>query len=281
MRLTVVQTCDIDRQTCLDFLASDTLAFEHLDWLNPQERLFDLLSFALLDGNSIKAILSFSADVPRVSWISLFLAIRDDLHPLYFNYLYTHSYYNLKRYGADYSFILDLRPWMTVLAETQGFTIQDNVISFAYTPSSTPEVYLQPEITIRPMQAPDLEPVIKLDGLSFPPQWQLSQRGLRKLLQNGGVHSVLLSHGELLGYAMHSRYGAFAHLDRVAILPGYQSQGFGKALINSQIKKLMSSGVVKFTVNTQASNLPSQTLYKHLGYTETGKPVPVLAKAIE
>lgn len=280
MTLKLVPTRNFDQQACLEFLASDTLDFEHLDWLSAQERLFDPLSFALLDGNSIKSILAFSADVPQVSWISFFSSLRDGNHPLYFNYLYTQSADYLKSSRVDSVFMLDLRPWMTLLAETHGFTRQDNVISLAYSPTDLPAPHLPPEIHIRAMELADLEAVLLVDRLCFPPQWQLSPRGLQKLLLNGGLHSVLLHQGQLIAYAMHSRYGAFAHLDRVAVLPAWQSQGFGKALISSQIQTLMQSGVVKFTVNTQGSNLPSQALYLHLGYTETGMPVPVLGHAI-
>lgn len=280
MALKLVPTRDLDQQVCLEFLGSDTLDFEHLDWLSAQERLFDPLSFALVDGDTINAILSFSADVPQVTWISFFASVRDGNHPTYFDHIYTQSLGYLKSYGVEYVYLLDLRPWMTLLAETHGFTLQDKVISLSYSPTELLAPHLPPDVSISEMQATDLEAVLLLDRLSFPPQWQLSSRGLRKLLLNGGLHSVLTYESQLVAYAMHSRYGAFAHLDRVAVLPGWQSQGFGKTLISNQIFSLMQSGVIKFTVNTQGSNLPSQALYLHLGYTETGMPVPVLGHAI-
>ncbi len=280
MALKLVPTRDLDQQVCLEFLGSDTLDFEHLDWLSAQERLFDPLSFALVDGDSIKTILSFSADVPQVTWISFFASVRDGKHPTYFDLIYTQSLGYLKSYGVEYVYLLDLRPWMTLLAETHGFTLQDKVISLSYSPTELLAQHLPPDVSISEMQATDLEAVLLLDRLSFPPQWQLSSRGLQKLLLNGGLHSVLTYESQLVAYAMHSRYGAFAHLDRVAVLPGWQSQGFGKTLISNQIYSLMQSGVIKFTVNTQGSNLPSQALYLHLGYTETGMPVPVLGHAI-
>lgn len=280
MPLNVVPTRDFDQKACLEFLATDTLDYEHLDWLSAQERLFDPFSFALLDGNAIKAILLLSADVPQVSWISFFAGVRDESHPLYFTYLYAQARHYLKSYGVDAVFLLDLRPWMTLLAESQGFTLQDQVISFAFSPSTLPAFHLAPQTAVRPMQPADLDAVLLLDRLSFSPQWQLGPHGLQKLLQNGGQHSVLCFKDQLIGYAMHSSYGAFAHLDRVAVLPAYQSQGYGKTLITSQIQTLSKAGVVKFTVNTQGSNLPSQALYLSLGYTKTGIPVPVLSHAI-
>ena len=280
MPLKVVPTRDFDQQACYEFLASDTLDYEHLDWLSAQERLFDSFTFVLLDGSEIKSMLSFSADVPKITWISFFAALRDGNHPSYFASLYAQGIQYLKSYMVEFAFLLDLRPWMTIMAESQGFTLQDQVISFALSPSVVPTPHLTPEITIRSMQPTDLDAVLLLDQLSFPPQWQLGLRGLRKLQANDGLHSVLFHKDRLVAYAMQSTYGAFAHLDRVAVLPTFQSQGYGKTLITNQIQTLMKSGVLKFTVNTQGSNLPSQALYLGLGYTKTGIPVPVLSHRI-
>ncbi len=280
MSYNVVLTRDIDKQACYDFLALDTLDYEHLDWLSAQERLFDPFSFALLDGSSIKAILSFSADVPQISWISFFASLRDGNHASYFYNIYAQGLQYLKSYAVDSVYLLDLRPWMTILAQSQGFQPHDQIISFAYTPSAVPRPHLNREVMIRSMRSTDLEAVQLLDRSCFLPQWQLGLRGLQKLHANGGVHSVLFHGNHLIAYAMHSTYGAFAHLDRIAVSPGFQAQGYGKTLIISQIQTLLKSGVIKFTVNTQSSNLPSQALYHGLGYKETGTPVPVLRYSI-
>lgn len=280
MSLKVVSTRDYDRQACLDFLASDTLAYEHLDWLGAQERLFDPLTFALLEDSSIKAILSLSADVPSTSWICFFDALRDGNHAEYFTYIYAQIMTILKSYAIDSVFLLDLRPWMTFLAEMLGFTRQDEVISFAYSPTTLPTFALPPGISIRSMQPADLPAVLAIDQRCFPPQWQISSRSLVKLQQNGGLHSVLLCDGQLVAYAIQSTYGAFSHLDRIAVQPTCQAQGYGKVLLINQIQKLLQTGVVKFTVNTQGSNLPSQRLYQGIGYTKTGFPVPVLGHLI-
>ena len=280
MTLIVVPTRDYDRTACLDFLASDTLAYEHLDWLSAQERLFDPLTFALLEDSSIKAVLSLSADVPKTSWICFFDALRDENHIVYFNYIYAQVLTILKSYAIDSVFLLDLRPWMTFLAETLGFTRQDEVISFAYSPTTIPTFALPPGISIRSMQPADLPEVLAIDQTCFPPQWQISSRSLAKLQQNGGMHSVLLLEGQLVAYAMQSTYGAFSHLDRLAVQPTCQTQGYGKTLLINQIQKLLQTGVVKFTVNTQGSNLPSQRLYQAIGYIKTGLPVPVLGHII-
>lgn len=280
MSLKVIPTRDYDQQACLEFLASDTLTYEHLDWLSAQERLFDPLSFALLNKTSIKAILSLSADVPKSAWICSFYAIRDGNHPEYFTYTYTQILTLLKSFTIDSVYLLDLRPWMTLLAKTLGFVHQDDVVSFAYSPISVPAFTVPDGCSIRSMQTADLATVLAMDQMSFPPQWQISPRGLAKVQQNGGLHSVLLREGQLIAYAMHSTYGAFAHLDRIAVMPSYQSQGFGKSLLINQIQKLLKTGVVKFTVNTQGSNLPSQRLYQALGYSITGFPVPVLSHKI-
>jgi ribosomal-protein-alanine N-acetyltransferase len=280
MAFKVIPTRDCDAQACLDFLASDTLAYEHLDWLSAQDRLFDLLSFALFEDHTIKAILSLSADIQKTAWISFFDALRDGNHANYLHYTYAHIQALLKSYAIESVFLLDLRPWLTLLAKTLGFTVQDEVISFAYSPAEVPAFFLSPGISVRPMQTADLPAVLAADQASFPPQWQISSRGLVKLLQNGGLHSVLLQEGQLIAYAMHSTYGAFAHLDRIAVLPTHQAQGYGKVLLINQIQKLLQTGVVKLTVNTQASNLPSQRLYRTIGYHETGLPVSVLGHSI-
>lgn len=280
MSYVVIPTRECDRQACLDFLASDTIAYEHLDWLGPQERLFDPLSFALLEENSIKAILCLSADVPRKSWICFFNSLRDGLHPDHLRHIYAHLQPVLKSHAIDSVFLLDLRPWMTLLAEALGFRHHDDVISFSYSPIHAQASMLPHGYSIRSIQPTDLPAVLALDQLCFLAQWQMSTRSLEKLLQNGGLHSVLLYQERLIAYAMHSTYGAFAHLDRIAVLPSDQGQGCAKALLINQIQSLQKNGVLKFTVNTQASNLPSQRLYQAVGYIANGIPVPVLSQSI-
>ncbi|MEA4813208.1 MAG: GNAT family N-acetyltransferase, partial [Anaerolineaceae bacterium] len=56
--------------------------------------------------------------------------------------------------------------------------------------------------------------------------------------------------------------------------------GFAKALLANQTENLLQRGFTQFTVNTQQSNLPSQKLYKSLGYQILENRVPVFMHTI-
>lgn len=165
MAFNVIPTRDCNPQVCLDFLASDTLAYEHLDWLSAQDRLFDPLSFALIEDHTIKAILALSADIPTTAWICFYDTLRDGNHPKYLHVIYAQIQPLLKSFDISSVYLLDLRPWMTLLAETLGFTRQDEVISLAYSPTEFEAFNLPSGTSIRFMHAVDLPEVLATDSL--------------------------------------------------------------------------------------------------------------------
>ncbi|RJP49979.1 MAG: GNAT family N-acetyltransferase, partial [Anaerolineaceae bacterium] len=67
-----------------------------------------------------------------------------------------------------------------------------------------------------------------------------------------------------------------AHLARLGVQPEAQGRGVGAALVNDLIQRLNIGRNGSLSVNTQADNAASLSLYKKLGFVQTGEHFPVL-----
>jgi ribosomal protein S18 acetylase RimI-like enzyme len=59
------------------------------------------------------------------------------------------------------------------------------------------------------------------------------------------------------------------------VLPGWQGNGIGKALVRHLIEHYNRRGIRELTVNTQDNNSASLGVYHGLGFAETGASYPV------
>lgn len=82
------------------------------------------------------------------------------------------------------------------------------------------------------------------------------------------VVSVVESSGELVGYVVYYPVAGEMHLENIAVLPDYHSQGFGRALIahvEESAKACAMKSVWLYTNEAMTENLQ---LYPSLGYSE-------------
>ncbi|MDP3184422.1 MAG: GNAT family N-acetyltransferase, partial [Anaerolineales bacterium] len=64
-------------------------------------------------------------------------------------------------------------------------------------------------------------------------------------------------------------------LARLAVRQEAQGYGVGRALVSDLLQTLARRGAWRLTVNTQEDNASSLSLYKKLGFIETGDRYPV------
>jgi len=128
---------------------------------------------------------------------------------------------------------------------------------------------------IRGMLQYDLPAVAAVDAAAFEPLWQNSLPSLERAYPQAVLATVVEADGRVLGYQLSTRNPLGAHLARLAVLPGLQGRGLGRALVADLIQQAEWHGMFHLSVNTQSDNSASLRLYKRIGFRETGERYPV------
>jgi ribosomal protein S18 acetylase RimI-like enzyme len=112
-----------------------------------------------------------------------------------------------------------------------------------------------------------LETLIDVDSNSFPWLWRNSADEFREYFAQPGVEIfVLRVRGRAVGYLGITVFPGWGHIDRLAVVHGYQGRGLGRSLTEFAINRLASLGAVRVGLSTQQRNERSQTLYSRLGF---------------
>jgi ribosomal protein S18 acetylase RimI-like enzyme len=72
--------------------------------------------------------------------------------------------------------------------------------------------------------------------------------------------------GRLVSYVGVTRFRAWGHLDRIAVLPELQGQGIGLESLEWALYVLAQSGARRIGLSTQARNERSRLLYERYGF---------------
>lgn len=82
---------------------------------------------------------------------------------------------------------------------------------------------------------------------------------------------LVLTDGEnVFGYLSYLHILDELHIMNVAVLPEYQSRGFGKAMVKRIIEDAKSLCAVAITLEVRESNVRAQKLYESLGFVSVG-----------
>lgn len=167
--------------------------------------------------------------------------------------------------------------WLDRALRDAGMTPADRVLYFALDRLQRRTWPAHPSsvsCTIRDATLADLTPLATLDNLAFDPLWRYTPRHLHDALLNG---PVLLAHvdAELIGYVALLLERTNCTIARLAVHPGYQGQGCGRALLIAGLQRAQAWGCSRALLNTQANNQRSQQLYRSLGFRPTGESFAV------
>lgn len=127
----------------------------------------------------------------------------------------------------------------------------------------------------------DLAEVIRVDRLAFDDFWRLDRRTLETVAASC-VHNVFLvakEEGSICGYVVGGANGRIGYLQRLGVHPLYQRRGTGEALARQLLRFLYVMGATTVSVNTQEDNLPALSLYRKLGFRETGEYRVIMERA--
>ncbi len=271
---------DHDRIASLIYYESNS--HRHLDWHSPLEWIGSPNYWVREEGGNITAALACPEDPPHVAWIRFFG---------YYQYLSStqawNSLWDMARGEMSllnertYVAAIVNRQWFQSLLVSSGFELQQNIVLLELAHEN---IHSFPEphgIRIRPMQDADMSAVAQVDLAAFGQFWHNTERVLQRArLQCASATVAEDDSGVIVGYQLSTKNPFGAHLARLGIQPNSQGKGVGTALVNQLIQILIAGQFSKLSVNTQADNTASLSLYKKMGFVRTGEQFPVFVYPI-
>lgn len=131
--------------------------------------------------------------------------------------------------------------------------------------------------TTRRARRADWDDVIALDHLAFEEFWQFDRNALADAIRATPRHRFhVIKTVPVAGYHVTGLAGSNAYVQRVAVHPDSQGQGYGKALVDDALRWASRSGARMAHVNTQIINERAVALYERCGFVIAPEPLLVL-----
>lgn len=157
--------------------------------------------------------------------------------------------------------------------ERLGLELMESVISFEMGTDVSHPSDLRRGDPVRwvTIDSPILDRILAIDNAAFPWLWRNSRLEFEHYLLSPGVEIWALRDrcGDPVAYAGITSYAGWGHLDRVAVDPARQGEGYGQAAVRFAIARLRQLGARRVGLSTQQSNLRSQRLYARIGFRQT------------
>ncbi len=114
----------------------------------------------------------------------------------------------------------------------------------------------------------EFQALLELDHQSFPWLWWNSREEFLNYAESFGVNIYLGRDraGRPVSYIGVTRFRNWGHLDRIAVDPSLQGQGYGLESLDWAVQSLTRSGARRIGLSTQARNLRSRKLYERYGF---------------
>jgi ribosomal-protein-alanine N-acetyltransferase len=254
----------------------------HLDWYTIEEWIDQPQIPIYLGWYEHKLVGAVAASPPRdgASWLRL-VAIDEesDIDSVLIDlWLALRSYLTamaVREVGA-----LLLQPWLTSHLAGLGFTYQEDIVTLRRDGASIPAP-LRHDLYIRHGDVRNLQQAVDIDHAAFAPLWQLSTSAMRQAIRESANFTLAESNGQAVGYQITTLFAHSVHLARLAVNPEAQGSGVGGALLGEMLNNFSRRGILTCSVNTQASNLQSQHLYRRYGFELTGQDMPYWSIILE
>jgi [ribosomal protein S18]-alanine N-acetyltransferase len=247
----------------------------HLDWRDPLSWIGSPPFIVLEDEEQVCAALACPPDPLGVAWLRLFVSNGINSDGESWQTLYEAAHRELAcQQGITVAAIV-LEKWILPILESSGFVSRQQIVMLQCNEYGKLENGRGESFTIRPMLTYDLPAVADVDASAFDLLWQNSLSSLSSGYKQAVLAAVAETDGQVIGYHISTRNALGIHLARLAVRPGVQGRGVGRALVADMIRQAERRGVHHFTVNTQSDNAVSLALYEKIGFHETGERYPV------
>ncbi len=248
----------------------------HLDWRSPLDWLGSPDYWVLQDGGRVTAALACPQDPPHVSWIRLFGFIPPLSASRAWQPLWDIARTEIVRAAQSQVAAIVVKHWFQNLLLSSGFEVKQSVVLLELKNENFRSFPAPQGIQIRHMLEADLQAATQLDIDVFGPFWHNSLDALRRAHSQAVYASVAEDDSGVIGYQLSTGNPFGAHLARLGVRKEAQGRGVGAALVSDLIHRLDPNHLARLSVNTQADNEPSLSLYKKIGFTRTGEHFPVL-----
>ena len=129
--------------------------------------------------------------------------------------------------------------------------------------------------------AADRAAVLAVDAAAFDDFWQLDQTGLDEAARATPRSHLRVTRGDVVaGYGLFGRAERIGYVQRLAIHPAAQDQGWGGALLVDGLRWLRTRGARSAFVNTQVDNQRALHLYEHAGFRRLPVGLCVLGRSL-
>jgi [ribosomal protein S18]-alanine N-acetyltransferase len=125
-------------------------------------------------------------------------------------------------------------------------------------------------VDLRRLESGDLDAVEEIERVSYPTPWSRSMFAAELQKPSSLAIGAYHGSGELVGYAIVSRYVDAWHVMNVAVIPEFRRRGIGKSLLERLFEVTASDPQRGYTLEVRVSNADAIRLYEKLGFEARG-----------
>jgi ribosomal-protein-alanine N-acetyltransferase len=168
-----------------------------------------------------------------------------------------------------------VKHWFQSLLVSSGFELKQNIVLLELKHEDLRSFPVPHGIQIRPMQDADMPAIARVDLAAFGQFWHNTENVLQRARLQCASATVAEDDTGVIGYQLSTKNPLGAHLARLGVRPESQGRGVGTALVSQLIQSFDATQLSRLSVNTQADNIASLSLYKKMGFVRTGDQFPV------
>jgi len=279
LNLQVRRAAAPDHYQIANLIFHEANTHRHLDWRPVLEWVGSQNYWVMEENGHIAAVLACPEDPPHVAWIRLFAYHPHLPGPEAWSVLWEAAYPEIisaNPYAQVAAIVV--KHWFQNILLSSSFEVKQNIVLLQLHGENARTFRAPHGVRIRPMQESDLNQITKLDLDAFGLFWHNTHDSLQRARSQAMYAAVAEDDSGVVGYQISTGNSFGAHLARLGVQPEAQGSGVGAALISDLIQRLKIDQSGRLSVNTQADNAASLSLYKKMGFVRTGEYFPVLVR---
>ncbi len=129
----------------------------------------------------------------------------------------------------------------------------------------------EPKVILRRMLESDLDRVLEIEIACFPRPW--SRESFMSELKNlCARYVVLVEDGVIAGFGGMWIIVDEAHVNNIAVHPGYQGKGYGRRILREMMRAAYHAAeAIQMTLEVRVTNVKAINLYTSLGFEVAGR----------
>jgi ribosomal-protein-alanine N-acetyltransferase len=125
---------------------------------------------------------------------------------------------------------------------------------------------------------PDLATLARIDSAAFEGFWRIGVEGIKEAIGATPTAVVILAEreGVPVGYAVAGAEMTNSYLQRIAVMPDHEGEGFGSSLLSHAVLWARQKGSRSMVLNLRPGNSRARALYSRNGFVATPTKLRVL-----